>query len=75
MVKWIRRNKMRSRIICEIHDSIIADVHRDELDDYLVQIQKVMTQDVREHMKWIIVPLAVEVDLCENNWFEKKRVV
>jgi DNA polymerase-1 len=75
MVKWIIKNRMKSRIICETHDSITGDVHRSELDDYVAKIIQVMTRDVREHFQWAIVPFDVEVDVCEDNWFHKRRVV
>lgn len=74
MVKWIRKNKMRSRIIGQIHDSMIADVPRDELQDYIAQVILVMTEMIRRHWDWIIVPLKVEVEGSETNWFEKKAI-
>lgn len=74
LVKWLKRNKMRTVIIGQIHDSILADVHRDELEDYLQEARRVMTVDVREAWSWIITPLEVECEVAETNWFEKKAV-
>ncbi len=74
LVKWIRKNRMKTRVICEIHDSIISDVHLSELDDYLAKMKQVMTQDVKKHWRWIVVPLDIEVDRCDESWFGKKRV-
>jgi DNA polymerase-1 len=75
MVKWIRKKKMKSRIVGQIHDSLVADIHVDELDDYLAKVKQVMTEDVREAWDWVIVPLEIEAEIAETNWFEKKEVI
>lgn len=72
LVKWC--SKRRTRIVGQIHDSIVADVHRDELDEYLKEAKRVMTQDVREAWEWIVTPLEIEVEVAEDNWFNKKAV-
>ncbi len=74
MVKWQRKVKQRSRIIGQIHDSIFADVHRDELDDWLAKVKQVMTVDVRKHWDWVITPLEIDAEIAESNWFDKKEV-
>jgi len=74
MVKWLKKKKMKSLIIGQIHDSIVADVHKSELDDFLVKIKKVMTEDVRKAWSWIITPLEIEVELSDKNWYEKKEI-
>jgi len=74
LVKWSKKSGRRSRIIGQIHDSIIADVHKDELSEYLDVTRRVMTKDVREHWDWVVVPLEVEAEVSETNWFEKKKV-
>lgn len=71
--KWLKKYKMRSKIIVQIHDSILMDVHRKELDDVLIKVEEVMTRDVRKHWDWIVTPLAVETEWSETNWFEKKK--
>jgi len=73
LVKWMKKEKMRSCIIGQIHDSIVADIHRDELDDYLVKAKQVMTRDVREAWPWIITPLEVDCEIAKTNWFEKRE--
>jgi hypothetical protein len=71
-VKEMRRRKMRSRIVGQIHDSAVADVHRAELDDYVELITRLATVEIQKAWKWITVPLAVEVEVGEQNWFGKK---
>lgn len=73
--RWLRKNKMRSKIVGQIHDSIVADVHEDELEDYLAQAKQIMTQDLLKKWKWIIVPLDVEAEVTpvDGTWYEKKE--
>lgn len=76
MNAWLKKKKMRSRIVSQIHDSIIGDVHKDELQDYLVKMKELMTKSLMEAWKWVIVPLKVEMEACElgGSWFTKKKV-
>lgn len=74
LVRWLRKYRMRSVIVGQIHDSIVADVHREELTDYLQMAKQVMTEDIRQHWSWICVPLEVEAEVGEQNWFEKAKV-
>jgi DNA polymerase I len=70
----LRWGKMRALIVGQIHDSIVADVPADELDDFLPLAKRIMTEEIRKHWKWIIVPLDIEAEVSESNWFEKKAV-
>ena len=67
---------MRSRIVGQIHDSIVADVHKDELDDFLQRAKKIMTRMLPRAWKWLIVPLTVEAEVSPlgGSWFDKKEV-
>ena len=65
---------MRSVIVGQIHDSIVADVHKDELDDYLAMAKQVMTEGIKAVMPWVIVPMSVEAEVAKTNWYEKKEV-
>jgi hypothetical protein len=67
-----RTRGMKTKIVGQIHDSIIADVHESELVDYVNMAREVMTQEIRKHWSWIIVPLLVEVEASAVNWWEKK---
>jgi len=72
MVKLTR--KWRSKIVGQIHDSIVADIHIDELDKFLRLAKDVMTTRIRDEWPWIIVPLEIEAEVAETNWFEKQEV-
>jgi len=73
-VKWLVKNKMRSKVVGQIHDSMLADVHHGELDDFLAEVKKITTVRLREQWDWIPVPLAVDVAIAEENWFEKRKM-
>lgn len=74
--KILRKEKMRSVIAGQIHDSLIGDVHADELTDYLAIVKQVSEHDVRKHWDWISVPLTVENEIVPlgESWFHKREV-
>jgi DNA polymerase-1 len=74
--KKLNKYKMKSLIVGQIHDSIVADVHKKEMKNYLEIVKQVMTIDVRKHWPWIIVPLSIEAEATPvgGNWFQKKEV-
>lgn len=73
--KVIIANKMDSRIIGQIHDSIIIDVNPNELDFIAKSAHKIATEILPATWDWIIVPLQIEMDLCEVDmpWSTKKE--
>lgn len=74
--RMLRKYKMRSRLVGQIHDSMLGDVHVDELKDYLCIVEEVVTVGLREAYKWLVVPLEIECEICPpgGNWFQKKEV-
>jgi len=75
LVKWCRKYlKGRGGIVGQIHDSILADVPLEYKDLYIEKAIEIMTKEIVKKWKWIIVPLDVEVEVSESNWFEKKPI-
>ena len=74
--KILKKYKMKSLIVGQIHDSIVGDVYKKELQNYLEIVQQVMTLDIRKHWEWINVPLSIEAEVAPvgGSWFEKKKV-
>lgn len=68
----IKRRNWKSRIVMEIHDSILSEVADDELDDYIALATEIMTTRLREKWKWIILDLKVEVETSDTSWYDKK---
>jgi DNA polymerase len=67
-----------TRIIGQIHDSICSStsVETDEFNCYISLARKIMTEEIRDHFKWIIVPLNVEVECSPMNepWTNQREV-
>jgi DNA polymerase I len=74
--KWIKREKLRSKVVGQIHDEATMDVHGEEFQYVLMNAKKIMCDDIREEWKWITIPLGIEADFSEvdQNWFHKKTV-
>lgn len=72
MTKRIMQRKMRTKLIVQIHDSLVAEVPRDELDDYIEMANEVMTKWIRKVWPWIIVDLKTEIEIAEGSWATKK---
>jgi DNA polymerase-1 len=74
--RWMTKRKMRSKIVGQIHDSIVADVHEEELEEFLKTAQQIMTKRIRKRFDWINVPLDVEAEVTPINgsWYEKKEI-
>lgn len=76
LVSWLKKNKMRSRVVGQIHDSILGDVHEDEKDVYLAKVKELVTVGLPRYWDWICVPLTVEAEITDvnGNWFKKRSV-
>lgn len=74
--KAIKKNKMDSRIIYEIHDDIGADVVPDEEEEYNKLLLEVGTIRIREAWDWIKVPLKMdfETSAVDGNWAEMEGI-
>ena len=73
--KLLRKYRMKTLIIGQVHDSIVADVPSRELKDYLELANRVMTVDIKKHWKWICTPIEIEADVAPvgKSWFEKQE--
>jgi DNA polymerase-1 len=66
----------KSKIIGQIHDSIVNDAHPTEVEHVLRTIKQVGTINIRERFDWIIVPLLIEAELAEvdQSWYKKEEI-
>ena len=66
--------RLETKIGGQIHDSILLDIPEKELNYILYNANKIMTQDLREHFKWITVPMEIEADVSPigKSWLEKE---
>jgi DNA polymerase I-like protein with 3'-5' exonuclease and polymerase domains len=73
MDKRLTENKMDTKLIGQIHDSMILDVNPSELEEVQRMVRKITCEDLANTWKWIIVPLDVEIETYEvnGNWTQK----
>lgn len=67
-----RKRKMRTRIVNQVHDSMLLDTHRNEIEDVCKIISDLVLRKLPKAWPWIIAPLGMGFDIAEDNWFEKK---
>jgi DNA polymerase I-like protein with 3'-5' exonuclease and polymerase domains len=70
----LRAKKFKTRLVGQIHDAIVLDVHPDELKKVSKVLQKIMIDDLVSHWDWLNVPLAIEADIggVDESWNELK---
>jgi DNA polymerase I len=61
---WIRRSKLQSRMILQVHDELVFDVHKDE-----VELVKQNVVELMQNAARLEVPLIVEAGVG-NDWLE-----
>ena len=62
----------RSRLVGQIHDQVLFDVHPAELDHVGRTIQRVSCEELLKAWSWIIVPLSVDAEIgaVDGPWSE-----
>lgn len=70
--KQLELHGMQTRMIGQIHDAIVIDVHPDEVNDVVSLAKNIMTKLLPEHWSWINVPLRVEFEMTpqDGSWAE-----
>jgi DNA polymerase I-like protein with 3'-5' exonuclease and polymerase domains len=73
--KLFRKEKLRSHLLGQIHDSIIVDVVPSELDYVTKTIHKVATVEMPRHYTWWNVPMELEFEITPISaaWSEKRE--
>ncbi|MFY8037535.1 MAG: DNA polymerase, partial [Cyclobacteriaceae bacterium] len=62
--RWMQKEKLKSKMILQVHDELVFDLHMDE--------QEILKPKVQELMKTAVildVPMEVEVGIGKN-WLE-----
>ena len=74
--KVIVSNNLKTMMIGQIHDEVVLDLVESEMEFLLKKIKEIMTVKLREHWKWINVPIDVEVEITpiDGSWYEKEEV-
>lgn len=71
----LKKYKMKSRLIGQIHDSAVGDVPEKELKDYIDIALNVITVELKKHWSFISTPISAEVEVTPVNksWYEKSE--
>lgn len=64
--KRLKERKMRSRLVLQVHDELLIEAYRPELEE----VQKIL-KDEMEHAASLDVPLEIDMHTGEN-WYEAK---
>ena len=62
--KEIKENEFQSKLLLQVHDELIFDAHKDELNKLMKMVKIKMENSVQ-----LSVPLTVEMDFA-NNWLD-----
>lgn len=74
--KVMQAEGWKSRVLGEVHDSMILDVDPDEFDHVIATVQEIACEKLAKNWPWIITPLEVEVEASDVDapWAELKAV-
>jgi DNA polymerase-1 len=74
--KELKKRKMKTELISEIHDALVFDVVPEEFDKLKKICRYVMCEKIREDWKWINVPLDIdgEMSAIDGTWSEMTKV-
>lgn len=70
----LKKYKMKSKIIAQIHDCILTDEHPSEEKIIAEESEKIMTVDLIKHFPWITAPMKIETEKTgiDESWWNKK---
>lgn len=74
LTKIFMEYRFDSKLVGQIHDSIIFDVNPKELTDVYKVVQQIGTKEIKKAYPWINVPLKIDAELCpvDGSWAEKE---
>jgi DNA polymerase I len=61
---WLMKNKMKTKMTMQVHDELVFDLHKDEVDVVKENVRKLMVNAVE-----LEVPMEVEVGVGDN-WLD-----
>ncbi len=70
-----KRDKWNTKLIGEIHDSMMKDTYPPEEKMVISTTKRVMTEDILNDHPWIIVPLLAEIEVAniDQPWHKKEK--
>lgn len=79
LIEGVKAQKIehwKSKIVGQIHDSIIIDVFPDELEHVINVMKCIMINDIKQNWSWLKVPLDVDVEAApiDAPWSKKSSL-
>ena len=70
--KFLTKNKLKSKIVNEVHDSMVFDMVPEEFDFVSKSVVDIMCNKIKDVFDWLIIPLKVKIERgnINGNWFE-----
>ena len=62
--QWLEKKKLKTKMIMQVHDELVFDLHKDEADLVKENVTALM-----KHAVHLAVPMEVEVGIA-TNWLE-----
>jgi uracil-DNA glycosylase family 4 len=64
------------RVVTSVHDSIVADVPVDEVDEVAVLMKRTMQNVTVEHLgwEWDDIPFLADISIGRENWYDLEEV-
>ena len=56
----------KSNLLLQVHDEIICEIHKDEVDEVAPEIRRLMKENT------LNIPLEVDMEVCDPSWAVKK---
>ena len=69
--KQLKKRGMRALVVGQIHDCLLGDVPREELNEYIEMVRRLVEEGLPRHFTWLRTPLEIECEVCETNWWGK----
>ena len=60
-----KEKALKSRMVLQVHDELVFDVHRSEIDE----VKSIVTSCMKDAIPGLKVPILVEIGVGEN-WLE-----
>jgi DNA polymerase-1 len=72
---WLNKKGMKTKIIAQIHDSIIMYLWHSEIDEVLSKAKQIMTKRMLKHWSFINIPFEVDAEVSPKgaSWYLKKK--
>lgn len=76
LAKEMKERKFKTKKIGHIHDSLLSNIVKEEMQDYFMLVDEIGTKKIREVFPWIIVPLKIDHGISDigKSWYDKRKL-